>query len=214
MEKQEIRIETFTDMSFGTNTYVISLAGSENAVVVDPGFSANAVLRHLEENNIKLEAVLLTHSHPDHLAESKPIIDKTGADIYLHPEDMGEANNMPQMYLRMLGLSSLDLPTEFKPLKDEEILEIAGMKIKVLHTPGHSPGSVSFLIGDSLFDGDLVFRSSIGRTDFPGGDFETLIRSVREKIFTLDDATKIYPGHMGTTTVGYERKTNPFLLGI
>jgi len=114
----------------------------------------------------------------------------------------------------MLGIDELKLPSEFKDLEDGQVLELAGLQIKVLHTPGHSPGSVSFLIGDSLFDGDLVFRGSIGRTDFPGGDFDTLMRSVQEKVFVLDPDTRVYPGHMGSTTVGWEKRTNPFLTGL
>ena len=100
-----------------------------------------------------------------------------------------------------------------KPLAGGQTLQLAGLEIKVLHTPGHSPGSTSFLIDGALFDGDLVFRGSIGRTDFPGGDFDALMNSVREHVFVLEDDTRVYPGHMGSTTVGLERRTNPFLAG-
>jgi glyoxylase-like metal-dependent hydrolase (beta-lactamase superfamily II) len=120
---------------------------------------------------------------------------------------------MPQAMLAMLGIEDLRKPTGMKPLSGGQTLELAGLEIKVLHTPGHSPGSVSFLIDDALFDGDLVFRGSIGRTDFPGGDFEALMNSVREHVFVLEPETRIYPGHMGSTTVGLERRTNPFLAG-
>jgi hydroxyacylglutathione hydrolase len=120
---------------------------------------------------------------------------------------------MPQMMLAMLGVEDLKTPDDIKPLVDGQVLELAGLTIKVLHTPGHSPGSTSFLIEDALFDGDLVFRGSIGRTDFPGGDFDALMNSVREKVFVLDPETRVYPGHMGSTTVGWERRTNPFLAG-
>jgi hydroxyacylglutathione hydrolase len=113
-----------------------------------------------------------------------------------------------------MGLDKLELPEEFLPLEDGQELDLAGMKFKVLTTPGHSGGSVCFLTDGVLFAGDLVFRGSIGRTDFPGGSMETLLQSVKEKVFTLPSETRILPGHMDATVVGWEKKTNPFLMGI
>ena len=142
------------------------------------------------------------------------LANETGADVYLHEYDAVMVKSMPAGFLSMLGIDKMDVPDELKPLEDGQVLDIAGMSIKVLHTPGHSPGSVSFVIDDAVFDGDLVFRSSIGRTDFPGGDFDALASSAREKIFTLPPETKIFPGHMGPTDVAWEKKTNPFLADL
>ena len=208
-----MNVETFTDFTFGTNSYLVWEEGKDKAVLVDAGLNTELILDFIRNKGLNLEAVLLTHGHPDHLVGAAEIAEATGADVYLNSIEAKVVEMMPEMILAMLGIDELQTPGEFKPLEDGQVLELAGLKIKVLHTPGHSPGSVSFLVEDALFDGDLVFRGSIGRTDFPGGDFGTLIRSVKEKVFVLPTETKVYPGHMGMTTVGWEKRTNPFLLG-
>jgi len=208
-----LNVETFTDFTFGTNSYLVWEEGKDKAVLVDAGLNTELILDFIRKKGLSLEAVLLTHGHPDHLVGAAEIAEATGADVYLNSIEAKVVEMMPEMILAMLGIDELKTPEEFKPLEDGQVLELAGLKIKVLHTPGHSPGSVSFLVDDALFDGDLVFRGSIGRTDFPGGDFGTLIRSVKEKVFVLPTETKVYPGHMGMTTVGWEKRTNPFLLG-
>lgn len=207
-------IETFTDLSFGTNSYVVRQEGELRAVLVDAGMAVSAILEFIEDRGLTLEAVLLTHGHPDHVVGAAEIAAATGAPVYLHQLDVKMVEIMPRALLAMLGIDSLDVPEEFETLDDGQVLQLAGLDIQVLHTPGHSPGSVSFLVDGALFDGDLVFQSSIGRTDFPGGDFELLLRSVADKVFVLDPDTKLYPGHMGPTTVGWEKRTNPFLTGI
>ena len=208
-----MNVETFTDFTFGTNSYLVWEEGKDKAVLVDAGLNTELILDVIRKKGLNLEAVLLTHGHPDHLVGAAEIAEATGADVYLNSIEAKVVEMMPEMILAMLGIDELKTPEEFKPLEDGQVLELAGFTIKVLHTPGHSPGSVSFLVEDALFDGDLVFRGSIGRTDFPGGDFGTLIRSVKEKVFVLPTETKVYPGHMGMTTVGWEKRTNPFLLG-
>lgn len=213
-ESDRLKVETFTDLSFGTNSYLVWADGAKNAVLIDAGLSTHLILEFLEREGLSLEAVLLTHCHPDHLAGAAEVSEPDGADVYLHSVEAQFAAAMPDSLLAMLGIDELKLPPEFKSLDDGQVLELAGLEIKVLHTPGHSPGSVSFLIDGALFDGDLVFRGSIGRTDFPGGDFEALMRSVKEKVFVLEPETKVYPGHMGPTTVGWEKRTNPFLTGL
>lgn len=213
-QSQKIHVQSFTDLSFGTNTYLVNAEGSTEAVLIDAGLSTHMILEHLEKEGLSLAAVLLTHGHPDHFAGAAAMEKATGAPVYLHKIEIQVVENLPPAMLAMLGVDELELPADLKPLEDGDVLHFASLEIKVLHTPGHSPGSVSFLVGDSLFDGDLVFRGSIGRTDFPGGDFETLMNSVREKVFVLDPETRVYPGHMGSTTVGWEKRTNPFLVGL
>ena len=209
-----MNVEIFTDFSFGTNSYLVWNEGSHEAIVIDAGLSTNQILEFLQRDNLRLEAILITHSHPDHVAGVADLAEATGADVYLHEIEIVALDMMSDGMLAMLGIQEFKKPTDIKPLAGGQVLELAGLTIKVLHTPGHSPGHVSFLIEDALFDGDLVFRGSIGRTDFPGGDFEALMNSVREHVFVLDPETKIYPGHMGTTTVGVEKRTNPFLSGL
>ena len=208
-----MNIETLTDLSFGTNSYLVWAEDSKKAVLIDAGLSTHLILDYLKSNELELVAILVTHAHPDHIAGVADVAEATGADVYLHEIEIPAVKMMPEMMLAMLGIEELKTPQDIKPLTDGQVLELAGLTIKVLHTPGHSPGSTSFLIEDALFDGDLVFRGSIGRTDFPGGDFDALINSVREKVFVLDPETKVYPGHMGSTTVGWEKRTNPFLAG-
>ena len=208
------KVEMFTDLSFGTNSYLVWAEGSKRAVLMDSGLSTHLILDFLRREELSLEAILLTHAHPDHVAGVAEVAEATGADVYLHSIEIDFVRGMPPALLAMLGIDELKLPPEFKTLEDGQVLELAGLRIEVLHTPGHSAGSVSFLVGDCLFDGDLVFRGSIGRTDFPGGDFETLMQSVRDKVFVLGPDTKLYPGHMGSSTVGWEKRTNPFLMGL
>jgi hydroxyacylglutathione hydrolase len=207
-------IVTFTDYGFGSNTYLAINDDRGEAVLIDAGISASEILDYLEENDIKLVAILLTHGHPDHILGLKEIADATGAPSYMHSEDAQLLEHIPPMLLRMMGIDQLELPDEFLPLEDGQELELAGMRFKVLSTPGHSGGSVCFLTDDVLFAGDLVFRGSIGRTDFPGGSMETLLQSVKDKVFTLPSETRILPGHMDATVVGWEKRTNPFLMGI
>lgn len=207
-------IVAFTDYGFGSNTYLAVNEETKEAVLVDAGTSASQVLDYLEENGIKLAAILLTHGHPDHLLSLNEIAEATGAPSYMHEEDARLLEYIPPMLLNMMGLDKLDLPEELLPLEDGQDLELAGMAFKVLHTPGHSGGSVCFLTGDVLFAGDLVFRGSIGRTDFPGGSMDSLLQSVKEKVFTLPGETRILPGHMEATVVVWEKRTNPFLTGI
>jgi hydroxyacylglutathione hydrolase len=208
-----LNVEIFTDLSFGTNSYLIWAGESEEAVIIDAGLSTHLVLDFLKANGLSLDAILITHAHPDHTAGAADLAEATGADVYLHEVEIKALEMMPQEMLAMLGIEEMKKPADLKPLSGGMVLEIAGLTIKVLHTPGHSPGSVSFLVEDALFDGDLVFRGSIGRTDFPGGDYDALLNSVREHVFVLDPETRIYPGHMGATTVGWEKRTNPFLTG-
>lgn len=209
-----MNVETFTDLSFGTNCYLVWKEGSSKAVLIDAGPAVRSILDFLERNGLELEAVLLTHGHPDHVVGAAEIAEATGAAVYIHETDAQMIRLMPSAILSMLGVDELRFPEDYTAVDDGDVLRLADMEIRVLHTPGHSPGSVSFHVDNAVFDGDLIFRNSIGRTDFPGGDFEQLARSAKEKIFVLPAETKIYPGHMGPTTVGWEKRTNPFLLGI
>ncbi|MDD5748955.1 MAG: MBL fold metallo-hydrolase [Actinomycetota bacterium] len=209
-----MNLETFSDLSFGTNCYLLWKEKNEGAVLIDAGLSAHTILDFLKAKELSLRAILLTHGHPDHTVGAAQIEEETGAPVYIHEVDARFIDMMPSEILRMIGITEVKKPSEFKTVSDNQILEIAGLQIKVLHTPGHSPGSVSFLVEDSLFCGDLIFYGSSGRTDFPGGSMDVLLNSVRNNVFVLPDETKIYPGHMQKTTVGWERRTNPFLSGL
>ncbi len=209
-----MEIITFSDYSFGSNTYLVVNETASEGVLIDAGINASEILGYLDKNVVELKAILLTHGHPDHLFGLKEIADATGAACYMHPLDSQLLEHIPPMLLNMLGLEKLDLPDVLHPLEDGQELELAGMNFKVLHTPGHSQGSVCFLTDQVLFAGDLIFHGSIGRTDFPGGSMAELVRSVKGKVFTLPSDTRILPGHMDATVVGWEKKTNPFFIGV
>lgn len=209
-----MEIITLTDYSFGSNCYLVINDAGDEAVLIDAGMDSAEVLKKLEEAGANLVAILLTHGHPDHILGLKGLVDATGVPCYMHEDDVLMVRNVPPMFLRMLGLAELELPDEFLPLEDGQTLELAGLEFKVLTTPGHSEGSVCFLSDGVLFSGDLLFHGSIGRTDFPGGSFEMLARMVKEKVFTLPSDTRVLPGHMDPTVVGWEKKTNPFLMGV
>jgi hydroxyacylglutathione hydrolase len=181
----------------------------DRALVIDPGAEAHLIVSALKD--ITVDAILLTHTHFDHVGAVAPIARHTGAPVYC-----------PEMEVRVLqDINSYVFPGfgPFEPYDPEETVEggerltLAGVDIDVLFTPGHSPGHVSYSIADEqvLLDGDVLFRGSIGRTDLPGGNAQTLLDSITMLLNTLPDETRVLPGHMGATTLGQERATNPFL---
>lgn len=213
----ELQIETIESMPFAQNTYVASLPGSRECVVVDPGLEPDLILTHLQGEKLTPAAILLTHGHCDHIAgipalkEAWPtcpvVIGRGDADCLTDPQ-----KNLSAQF---------GLPYQCEPadvlLDDGEIYAAAGMEFETRTIPGHSSGHVVFvtrgLTPTIVFGGDVLFSGSIGRTDFPGGSFETLARGIREKLYTLSDETIVYPGHGPATTIGDERHTNPFVKG-
>jgi hydroxyacylglutathione hydrolase len=204
-------VRSFTVGPLAENTYLLRGSGSGQAIFVDPGDEAPRLLAALEELGATLEAILLTHTHIDHVGAVAPLARATGAPVYC-----------PQAEAFVLADIAAWTPFGFPPAEPHdaeerliggERLELAGLEIDVIATPGHSPGHVSYSIADerALFSGDVLFEQSIGRTDLPGGDAATLMRSIALLLDTLPDDTRIHPGHMGTTTLGRERVNNPFL---
>ncbi len=208
-----MEVITFTDWSFGSNCYLVENDDKTEAVLVDAGISGNEVQDRLSADGVKLVAILLTHGHPDHTLGAARISGETGAPCYMHELDIQMARAIPPMFLRMMGMEEMELPEEFIAVEDGQVLELAGMEFKVLLTPGHSLGSVCYLTDGVLFAGDLIFRGSIGRTDFPGGSMDLLLESVKQKVWPLPNDTRILSGHMDATVVGWEKRTNPFLAG-
>lgn len=204
-------IATFPLGPLQTNCYV--LASGDQAVAVDPGGEPGPVLAHLKARGLTLTHILNTHLHFDHTAGNKALSEATGAPVLAHESD----SSLLETWLGKGGDMGLPLipPYEWQPLEPGESV-FAGADCRVLHTPGHSMGSLTFHFPDAgaAFVGDLIFYRSIGRTDFPGGDLETLKRSVQEHIFTMPPETRLLSGHGPETTVGDERNHNPFFGGF
>ena len=199
-----------------TNAYVVARERDGLAVVVDAPPEPELIGAVLADNDLAAVGVLLTHGHIDHSGGSGALAKSTGAAVYVHPDDDFLTLHPETQLEQLFGLAppgSYDLPRSFEPLSDGQRLDLAGFDFEVRHTPGHTPGHCCFLIEDqeTLFSGDQLFAGSIGRTDLPGGSMPELLRSMKEKVLVLPDATRVLPGHGPETTIGRERGTNPFL---
>ena len=186
--------------AYQTNCYVVHREGNR-CIVIDPGYEAGKVCAFLEEKGLTLEAILLTHGHFDHVGAVRDLVALTGCPVYLHPE---ETTMPPQMTAGSLCYTH--------SLSGGQTLSLCGLTIGVLHTPGHTPGSVCFQIGNLLFTGDTLFAGSCGRTDLPGGDWATITRSL-QFLKTLEVPYKVFPGHGNATTLEREKAVNPYLKG-
>lgn len=195
-----------------SNCYVLRARGSGGAAVVDPGAEPERIRSVLASWDVELQAILLTHAHLDHVGAVGPLSSETGAPIHLHPADRELYDAAPRQ-AEAFGLSMDPLPAPNRALEPGHRLEVAGTELEVRHTPGHSPGGVTFVHPGHAFVGDCVFAGSVGRVDLPGGDAETLLASIRSEILSLDDETVLWPGHGPRTTVGREASSNPFLTG-
>ncbi len=194
---------------FEANNYLVIDENAKKAVLIDASGSFDKIKSELDVYNATLEKVLLTHAHIDHIAGCYEIQQKLGAKVFINEEDMFLVQNLKQQ-LQMFGLPPTQEPNIDGFLKDEDIIEVGTLKIKVIHTKGHSKGGSCFLIEDKLFSGDTLFLGSVGRTDLPGGDYKELETSITQKIFTLDGDLTIYPGHGPATTLEREKLENPF----
>jgi glyoxylase-like metal-dependent hydrolase (beta-lactamase superfamily II) len=206
-----VKIETIISAPFAENSYVVWLAGSSEAFVVDPGFEPDLILDCLKQNNLKLVAILNTHGHVDHIA-GNGAMKEAFPDVPIIIGE-GDAAMLTDADLNMSGPFGIPItsPPADRTLKDGEVLEVAGMRFDVWEIPGHSPGHVVFYSNGTLLGGDVLFRESIGRTDFPGGSMPQLLSGIRKRLWPLPDETVVYPGHGPTTTIGHEKKRNPFL---
>lgn len=215
VERLEIRGLTVGPMQ--SNCYLLRLPESSapesgRALVVDPGHDDPRIRRTLEEWGADVAAILLTHAHVDHVAGVPALHEETSAPVYLHPDDRDLYDRAPEQ-AASFGFRVPPLPEPDHELTGGQRLELAGIELRVRHTPGHSPGGVTLCTDGAAFVGDCVFSGSIGRTDLPGGDGETLLRSIQEQILTLPSETVLYPGHGPKTTVEKEAASNPFLTG-
>ena len=202
----------FTVGPVAENCYIARREGSDRAVVFDPGEEADRILGAVRELGVTVEAVLLTHTHFDHVGAVAPVARETGAPVYVSEIERPVLADIMR-FVPFAGIGPYESYEADHTLRGGERLEIAGLEIDVLFTPGHSPGHLTFSIPSeqAAFSGDVLFQGSVGRTDLPGGDWETLLSSIGTLVDSLPPETTVYPGHMGITTLGAERRTNPFL---
>jgi glyoxylase-like metal-dependent hydrolase (beta-lactamase superfamily II) len=193
------------------NCYILGDEETKEAVVIDPGGDEQEILDSLKYHNLTLKLIIDTHGHFDHVDANQPLKEATGAQIAIHAAD-AQMLSKPSMEALFFTGNRLRTSEADILLKEGDVLTFGSYRLKVLHTPGHTPGGISLVLeGHPLvYVGDTLFAGSIGRTDFPGGDFNTLINGVRQKIFPLGDHFTVYPGHGPATTIGQERKYNPF----
>ncbi len=194
------------------NTYIASLNGSGRAVVIDPADSG-MIINKLNELNLKCDTILLTHGHFDHIWSVANLAQTLNVPVAVHSGDAAALIN-DKANLAFYSGATVKHHAPDRLLSDNEMLTVAGIDFKVLHTPGHSPGSVCFLVESEklIFTGDTIFRLSVGRTDFPNGSSEQLYESILYRLFSLHGDYRLLPGHMSETTLDFERKHNPFML--
>jgi hydroxyacylglutathione hydrolase len=205
-------VRMFTVGPVAENSYIFRRDGSDRALIVDPGDEADKLLAAIDGLGVTLEGILLTHTHFDHVGAVAPVARATGAEVWVPKLEsfvLADINS----YVPWPDFGPFESYEAEHVLEGGERLELAGFEIDVLFTPGHSPGHVTFSIPDeaALFSGDVLFQGSVGRTDLPGGDWGTLLESIRLLVDSLPAETAVYPGHMGTTSLGAERTSNPFL---
>ena len=194
------------------NCFIARMEGSTHAVIVDPGEEAPRLLQAIEDAGVTLDAILLTHTHFDHVGAVAPVARATGAPVYCPQLEVPVLQDV-MAYVPWPGFGPYESWDPEHTVAGGETLELAGLTFDVVFTPGHSPGHVTYAVRDegALFSGDVLFQDSVGRIDLPGGDGPTLMRSIATLLDRFDDETVVYPGHMGITTLGRERATNPFL---
>jgi glyoxylase-like metal-dependent hydrolase (beta-lactamase superfamily II) len=205
-------VRSFTVGPVAENCYIARREGSDRGIVVDPGEEAERILAAVEELGIGVDAILLTHCHFDHIGAVAPVAKATGAPVWCPEIEVPVLADI-MSYVPWPGFGPFESYEADHSVAGGEKLELAGLEIDVLFTPGHSPGHVTYSIADedALFSGDVLFKGSVGRTDLPGGDWSTLLESIRGLVDGLPEETVVYPGHMGITTLGAERASNPFL---
>jgi len=199
--------------AFQVNCFVLAAEKGGDCVVVDPGGNADDVARALEEDELVLKYILLTHAHVDHAGGVCDLQERCGGEVIMHRDDLPILEAL-EYQTSMFGLPPTRTPEVDRFVEDGDRIDVDGFHLDVIHTPGHSPGGVTYRHGDILFVGDALFAGSIGRTDLTGGSFEVLLNSIREKLFPLGDGMKVLSGHGPATTIGDERIYNPFLRDV
>jgi hydroxyacylglutathione hydrolase len=207
-------LEMLTVGPFQENCYIIGDEASGVGAIVDPGDEAARIAMAVEQTGLEIGSIIVTHAHIDHVGAVTALVDEYACPVLMHAEAEPMLEQLPTQAL-MMGLRFGKVPTVDRHIGDEEVLEVGGVSLRSLYTPGHAPGHLAFYIEDEglVLSGDALFAGSVGRVDLPGGSMEVLMRSIEERLMTLPDETRVYPGHGPQTEIGSERATNPFLQG-
>ena len=208
----DLEVVSLPNGQFAENCYLVADRRTREAVIIDPGEEPAMFLAELDTRTWSLGAIWLTHAHIDHILGVGAVHAASGAAIYLHPLDRPIYDALPQ-YGGWVGMQLEKPPAPDRELRPGQVLKVGGFEFTVRFTPGHSPGSVSFVGEGMVFGGDVLFKGSVGRTDLPGGDASTLMASIQSQLLSLPDSTVVHSGHGPDTTIGIERLTNPFLTG-
>jgi hydroxyacylglutathione hydrolase len=200
----------FTVGMVAENCYLFRRDGSDRALIVDPGEEPDKLLKAIDDLGVTLDGILLTHTHFDHVGAVAPVAKATGAEVWVPAIEKGVLADI-NSFVPWPGFGPFESWDPEETVEGGEQLQLAGFEIDVVSTPGHSPGHVTYAVEDALFSGDVLFEGSVGRTDLPGGDWAVLSRSIESLLDRYPDEQRVFPGHMGLTTLGRERATNPFL---
>jgi len=192
------------------NCFICGCSKTKEAVVIDPGGDANTILLSLADSKLKVKYIINTHGHFDHVSANGKMKDATGADILIHPLDAPMLEKLSSN-AAFFGVSVENSPPCDQTLEEGDTVSFGDITLKVIHTPGHTPGGISLYTNGIVFVGDTLFSGSIGRTDFPGGDFNTLISSIKTKLFFMKDDIRVFSGHGPETSIGIEKRHNPFV---
>ena len=192
-----------------TNCYILSCGITLDAAIIDPGAEAERILAAVKKNNLKARYIILTHGHGDHIGALSKVREATGAKVLIHAADAGMLTDKEKNLSVYIGPGFVTGSAD-QVLNDGDEIPVGHFTLQVLHTPGHTTGGICLLTGNTLISGDTLFAQSIGRTDFPGGSYKEIVHSIKSKLFVLPEETKVYPGHGPMTSIGLEKRTNPF----
>ena len=207
-------LEMLTVGPFQENCYIIGDEESGVGVVVDPGDEAARIALAVEQTDLEVGSIMVTHAHIDHVGAVAALVDEYACPVLMHAEAEPMMKQLPTQAM-MMGLKFGKVPAVDRHIGDGEVLEVGELRLRSLYTPGHAPGHLAFYVEDEgvVLSGDALFAGSVGRTDLPGGSMEVLMRSIEERLLTLPNETRVFPGHGPQTEIGNERTTNPFLQG-